>query len=166
MCDETFTFTGIDSFTWLHGCEYLKAAELIKEHGGASAPYITNIAFAIEVFIKCLHVKKRFKPSTESPHLLDVDADWVRAKGRNSHSVAAVFDKLPEQIKWLASSVYAEKYQRILIQDLEEVGTAFADYRYQYENMGMMTISLDVLNDVAVFFKTLGEQGLRLQSGN
>jgi hypothetical protein len=122
---ERSMFNQANSFASASADIFEKHLLKVPSNGAAMSPFVVNIAFAIELFIKTLSIQ--------------------HGKKLQGHEIKKLFKKLPGAAKdeighhlrrLCTSSQWADgiKTMEGLRDVLEEVDTAFVDWRYLHEN--------------------------------
>ena len=137
-------------------------------------PYITNLGFAIELYIKCMNVTTEILSndpaganlvsSVSIPAGGGVAIDRIghvkvhtRVTKKDTHSLVKMFKKHDELLKENAINEYRDCYQSDLIVDLETVGSPFSYWRYHFENERSHT-GFALLEKLADFFETFSDK--------
>ncbi|PCJ29951.1 MAG: hypothetical protein COA90_10800 [Gammaproteobacteria bacterium] len=145
---------GSHGYIYLTACKYLRAANYIPNND-RGAPYLVNLAFSIELFIKCLDVTEKTIFNDQHPFNLIEYTQTINTRIRG-HSLLDMFNKLPSKLIELATAIYNKNYQRCLDEDLKEIENTFVDWRYAFEKQHISSDSL-LLEELAIFFKEFAE---------
>ncbi|MBR9915858.1 MAG: hypothetical protein GYB32_13740 [Algicola sp.] len=173
--------TGLDRAIYDAAKQYHRAAQLLdKLHH--TLPYLTNLGFAIELYIKCMDVTTETRldapaganlmSSVSIPAGGGVAIDRVVGKSKvkavlrkgNTHSLIRMFNRHEEYLKESAANEYQEKYQSNLVDDLTTIGSPFTYWRYYYENESSHT-GFRLLENLAEFFLEFADkQDMQIKS--
>ena len=120
--------SGFDPLTFIQAKKFMDAAlSLEEEH--RDDPYYVLLAFAIELFLKCLQVTHSYE--FESDPLFKVTA--FTRKGVKGHNLSDIFQSLPKDTRDQLSGDYQRRHYDNLEADLKLIGDAFVDHRYIHE---------------------------------
>lgn len=111
-------------------------------------PIIVNIAFSIELYLKCLNTKTTYSSNEKNGSPI-FERKLYSSTG---HNLVKLFKKLKSNDQSNLSVQYLKKYNSNLIDDFEEIKDVFVDYRYSFEKDNL-SINLTILNRVADFLK-------------
>ena len=171
--------TGLDRAIYDAAKQYHLAAHLLDKLDH-SLPYLTNLGFAIELYIKCMDVTTETR--LDAPAVANlmskvsipagggVAIDQVAGKSKvkavlrkgNTHSLIRMFNRHKEYIKEKAANEYQEKYRSSLVNDLTTIGSPFTYWRYYYENESSHTGFLLLENLAEFFMEFAGKQDMRI----
>ncbi|GAA0790292.1 hypothetical protein [Marinobacterium sediminicola] len=143
-------YRGIDGYIFLTACKYYRAANYIPK-SDRGAPYYVNLAFAIELFIKCLDVSTKTIFESELPFQMIEHEQTIHARIRG-HSLKGMYESLPEQMKEHIAECYLEATNNNILDDLEEIKNVFVEWRYHFEQQSI-SVSVGILERIAEFFK-------------
>ena len=151
---EDIIVEGIDPLIYLIANKFYLTAKSLSNH--FTEPIVVNIAFSIELYLKCLKTKTTYskKKNTDSP-ILERKLDTIFG-----HNFVELFKKLKATEQNNLSIQYFEKHNSNLSQDFEEIKNAFIEYRYSFEK-NSLSINLNILNRVADFLKEYIECEMR-----
>ncbi len=124
----------IDEADW-----FLYVAEKINNLNdiicGGMYPFVVNMAFACELYIKAILIYKSNNNKIEK-----------------SHDLKKLFETLPIDVQSNIKTIFSEKSDGDLEIILPEINTAFVDWRYAYEK----NVSAN-LSDIQKFAESLKE---------
>ncbi|UTW04619.1 hypothetical protein KDX31_06335 [Amphritea atlantica] len=141
---------GIDGYIYLTACKYYRAAGYIPSED-RGAPYYVNLAFAIELFIKCLDVTTKTVFESEAPFQMISHEQKIHARVRG-HSLKGMFESLPEETRNSIAQAYVTTAGSNILDDLEQIKDVFVDWRYHFEQVEI-SIPIDVLEKISGFLK-------------
>ena len=131
--------SGVSGVIYFNAKKFMNSAVLIGE-SGKSDPYFVNLAFAIELFIKSMHVT------------IDSDTGKYEVHARTrGHSLVGIFEKLPQDVKKKAIDLYNNEYGESLSLHLAQISDVFIEWRYSHESNTKLNVQ--VLEQVAEFFE-------------
>ncbi|MBW6418697.1 hypothetical protein [Celeribacter sp. PS-C1] len=96
------------------------------------------MAFAIEVFLKSLCMKRELKQVLKQTapttfEISDEESYCETAPPKGGHDVGKVFKNLPQNVRERLQAQYLDQTGRSLLEDLLEIGPLFASLRYLHE---------------------------------
>ncbi|GGB18244.1 hypothetical protein [Agarivorans gilvus] len=159
--------TGLEREIYRSAKEYHDSTKVMDKMKH-TLPYITNLGFAIELYIKCMNVTTETLPNNPASKNL-VSSVSIPAGGgvvidrignmkihtrlkKDTHSLIKMFQKHEEPLKLNAINEYRECFKSDLIVDLETVGSPFSYWRYHFENEHSHT-GFALLEKLADFFE-------------
>lgn len=146
---------GFDAEIYLHACRYYRAAHYIPEDD-RRAPYYTNLAFSIELFIKSLDVTIENTFDSEFPYAL-IERKQILNTRVGGHSTQKMFNKLPNDLKDKMNQVCSADFGFALDEGLLHIDSVFVEWRYAYEKEAI-DLPLTYLENIADFLKSFIEK--------